>query len=227
LVQKKKLNKKELQEDQLVDSFAHLIEFYKRNRTKIIGAVFSVVIIVAALVGYTNYMVSQNQEANGKLAKVLGFYNGADYATAIEGRNGEFDGLSKIVKDYGSTEVGQVAKIYLANALFRIGKFDEAFNMYDNFSGNKKLFIAAAKAGKAACKEAKKEYSAAGTLYKNAFEVIESNPLNPEYLIKAGKAYLKAGKNKEAKEVFQKVKDEYAGTVSFNEADRYLNKING
>ncbi|MFA8342402.1 MAG: tol-pal system YbgF family protein [Rhodothermaceae bacterium] len=221
------MDKKELQEDQLVDSFAHLIDFYKKNQSKIIATFSAVVVIIVALVGYTNYMVSQNKEANGKLSKVLRFYNGADYNTAIEGRNGEFEGLTKIVSDYGSTEAGQIAKIYLANSLLRTGKIDEAFDMYDDFSGNKKLFIAAAKAGKAACKEVKKEYDLAGNLYKSAFEVTENNPLNSEYLLKAGKAYLKAGKKEQAKAMFLKIKDEFAGTASFSEADRYLNGING
>lgn len=227
MVKDKKLNKKELQEDQLVDSFARLMEFYKKNQTKIVGTIAAVVILVVGLVLYTNYMVSQNKVANGKLSKVLSYYNGADYNTAIDGRQGEFEGLRQIVSDFGSTETGQIAKIYLANSLFRLGQFDEAYEMYNEFSGNKKLFVAAAKAGKAACKEAKNEFAEAGDLYKSACEVTENNPLNSEYLLKAGKAYLKAGKNEQARQMFQKIKDDYAGTAPFTEADRYLQKING
>ena len=221
---KDKLNKKELEHDQLVDSFANVVEFWRKNQTKILAAVGSVVVLIAALVMYTNHMVSLNNEANGKLAKVLYYYNGADYTVAIEGRTGEFEGLTEIVNNYGSTEAGQVAKIYLANSLFRIGKFDEAYNMYDEFSGNKKLFIAAAKAGKAACLYAQEKFVEAAELYVNAEKVVEANPLNAEYLLKAGKAYLKAGEKVKANELFKTIKSDYSGTASFTEADRYLTK---
>ncbi|KAF0151749.1 MAG: Tetratricopeptide domain protein [Ignavibacteria bacterium] len=220
---KKKISKKELKEDKLVTSYYKFQNFFMESQAKILIGFGVIAVIVVAYILYTNKVKNDNQAASAMVAKVIPLLETGAYQVAVDGVPAQnITGLKKIVDDYGNTEEGELAKILLANAYIITGKSEEALNLYDDYSGSNTLLKASALAGKAGILESKKEYEEALGLYQKAAIIDETNPSNPEFLLKAGIANLKLGNKKEAKVLFETIKKDYTTAVPYMELEKYL-----
>jgi tetratricopeptide (TPR) repeat protein len=156
----------------------------------------------------------------------MNLYDQGSFLEAIEGREGtNIVGLKKIVDDFGGTENGELAKIYLANSYNFLGRNDEALEYYEDYSGDNKIFKATSLAGQAGIYASLQDHEKAADLYLKASRISESNPLNPEYLLNAGINYLNAGNDEEAKELLDRIKKDFPTSTAFREVDRYLSQI--
>ncbi|MDR3627780.1 MAG: hypothetical protein P4L45_13145, partial [Ignavibacteriaceae bacterium] len=207
LTKKKKLSKKEIKEDKLVSFYYKAYGFFNQNKSRVFTYAGVVVAVIVLAIFYVNHRIQENKEAGLQLAQVIEFYDGGAYVQAIEGQAGtKVLGLKKIVEEYGSTENGETAKIYLANSYSFLGKVDEAFKYYDDYSGSIDIYKAAALAGRAGYYAYKNNFEKAANLYEKAANVTKEDVLDPDYLLSAGENYINAGKSKDAKEVLSKIK---------------------
>ena len=171
-------------------------------------------------------MESNSLVASTELSRVLPIYNSGLYQDAIDGKPGtKVLGLVKIVDEYGGSEQGELARIYLANSYYFIGQIDKALNEYDNYSGSDDLMISSALAGKASISVIKSDFESAAELYSKASKINKFNPSNPEYLLEVDIKYLKIDDFKSAKLSFEKIKKEYQTSLASREVDRYLAQI--
>lgn len=227
LTKRKKLTKKEIKEDKLVEFYYKAQNYIEENKNKVLMYAGALAIVVVAVIFYLNFRSSQNEEAGVLLARVIDLYDQGSYLEAIEGIQGKnLVGLKKIVEDYGSTENGETAKIYLANAYAFLGQYEKAFELYEDYGGSNDIYKAAALAGQAGYFASKNEYEKAANLFKKAANVSEINPSRPDYLLKAGINFMKAGQKDEAKALFQIIKDDYKTSTAFAQVDRYFTELN-
>ncbi len=226
LTKKKKLSRKEIKEDKLVSTYYKAYGYFEENRSRVLMFGGILIAVAALIYFYINNRMEDNRIAGTELARAMQSYDQGAYLEAIEGREGtNIVGLKKIIEDYGSTENGEYAKIYLANSYNFLGRSDEALKYYENYSGGNKIFEATSLAGQAGIYETKKEYQKAADFYLKASRVSDNNVLNPDYLLKAGIDFMKAGNNDEAKELFEKIKQDYNTSSAFREVDRYLAQV--
>ncbi len=226
LTKKKKLSKKEIKEDKLVSFYYKTYGYFAENRSRVLTYAGALVVVVILVIFYFNHTSQQNKAAGVQLANVMNLYDNGAYLQAIEGQAGsDILGLKKIVEEYGSTENGETAKIYLANSYSFLDKLDEAFKYYKDYDGSVDIYKAAALAGQAGYYAAKKDYEKAADLYKQAAHVSKVDALNPDYLLHAGINYLNAGKEKEAKQVFGTIKKDYTTSTAYREINKYLAQV--
>ena len=222
LTKRKKLSRKEIKEDKLVTVYYQAIAFFEENKNRIAMYAGILAVLIIVIILFMNNKKKNNEIAGTELARVMNVYDSGNYLEAIEGRAGtKLVGLKKIVDSYGSTENGEIAKIYIANSYNNLGKLDEAYKYYQDYSGSNKIFKATALAGQASYQSYKKNYEKAADLYKKAAFVSDSDVLNPEYLLNAGINYMAAGKNSDAKELFDKIKKDFTTSTAFREVDKY------
>jgi tetratricopeptide (TPR) repeat protein len=215
-----------MKQDKLVTSYYGAYNFVKENQFKILIGFAAVALVIVAVVLISNKKSSDNVAAAGQLSKVLPLFEGAMYQDAIEGqKTSNIPGLKEIVDNYGSTEYGETAKIYLAQAYSLTNKLEEAFETYDSYSGSNPLFESTALAGKASYFENKQEFAKAADLYKKAAKISVSNPSNAEYLLKAGTNLLKLDKKEEAKSLFEEIKKDYKFSPVMQEIDKYIIQV--
>ena len=223
LAKKKKITRKEIKEDKLVTSFYQVQEFYYKYQKQILVAAGLVAIIILAFVIYSNKIQQENQEASAALARIMPSYKAKNYKEAIEGKAGtNVEGLKQIVEDYGSSEEGETAKIFLAHSYYMLGQYDNALKYYEDYSGSIDLFRSTALAGAASCYEAKNNIQKAAELFRDAAFVTKTNPQNVNYLLRAGLDYHQLGKNEEAKKYFNIIKNEYYKTEIGKKIENYL-----
>lgn len=220
---RKKISKKEMKEDKLVTSYYKFQSIFMENQAKILIGLGALAVIVVAYILYSNKTNSDNQAASALVSKVTPLLESGAYQVAIDGVPAQkITGLKKIVDDYGSSEEGEMAKVLLANAYSITGKSEEALKLYDDYSGSNSLLKASALAGKAGILESKKEYEKAADIYQQAAKIEKTNPSNPEFLLKAGVAYLKMGNKEEARALFETIKKDYATSIPYMELDKYF-----
>lgn len=227
LQKKKKLSRKEIKEDKLINFYKSSINFFEnyKNKVFIYGGVL--VIVVAVVFFYLNQKNESDQQAGLELSRVMLLYDQGAYLEAIEGRQGtNIIGLKRIVDEYDGTENGETAKIYLANCYSFLGNYNEAFKFYKDYNGSIDYFEAASLAGQAGYYAMKDDYQKAADLYLKASKYSKVNSQNPNYMLNAGIYFLKTGDKEEAKILFNKIKDDYSTSLAYREVDKYLSLIN-
>lgn len=227
LTKKKKLSRKEIKQDKMVETYYKVYGFIQENRQRVTlyGIIAAVVILVAIF--YVKHKSQQNEAAGVELARVMDLFDAGNYQEAIDGQPGtQIIGLKKIVNEYSGTTNGETAKIFLADSYDLMGKTDEAYKYYKDYDGSVKLYEATALAGQAGYFASKNNYSEAAKLYEKAAQVSDANVLNSEYLLKAGINYMKEGKNKEAKKAFETVQTDYKTSTAARQVQQYIVQLN-
>lgn len=223
---KKKITKKVIQEDKLVTSFFKTQGFFKDNQQNLLIGLGVIAAVILAVFWYNSKVDDDNLQATTQLAAVIPFYDSGQYQKAIDGEPGtNIVGLASIVDNFGSTEQGEVAKMYLANSYYSLGNYQKAKEYYSDYSGKSDLFKASSIAGKAACDEMLGNYSEAAEEYKKASSIVKVETQAASYLLNAGKNYLKSNSEDKAKEAFELIKDEYKNTNAARELDRFTYKF--
>lgn len=227
LTKKKKLSRKEIKQDKLVETYYKIYGFIQDNKQRVSLYGISLLVLIFAAIFYVNNRKQKNETASVELARAMDLFDAGNYQEAINGQPGTpIIGLKKIVDEYGSTPNGETAKIFLADSYSLLGKTEEAYKYYKDYDGSIKLYEATALAGQASYFASKNNYAEAAELYDKAANVSESDVLNSEYLLKAGINYMKGGKDKEAKKAFETVQNNYKNSASAMEVQRYLVQLN-
>jgi len=227
LTKKKKLSKREIKEDKLVTTYYKVYNYFLENKNRIGMYAGGLLVVIAVIYFYINNKAENNTQAGIQLSRVIDLYDSGAYLEAIEGRQGtNIVGLKKIVAEYGGTENGETAKIYLANSYQMLGKIEDAFKSYEDYGGSNKIFKATALSGEAGYYAYKNDYEKAADLYLSASRVSKENVLNPEYMLKAAINYIDAGKKDDAKDLLEIIKKDFTTSTAFREVDKYLTLIN-
>lgn len=226
LQKKKKLSKKEIKEDKLINFYKTAVVFFEKYKNKIFTYAGVLVVVAAAVYFYVNQKAETNEKAALELSRIMTIYDQGSYLEAIEGKQGtNIIGLKRVVDEFSSTENGETAKIYLANCYSFLGNYDEAFKYYVDYSGSIDYFKAAALAGQAGYYASEGNYEKAANLFLQASKMSKINSQNPDYLLNAGINYLKVGEKEEAKILFNQIKEDYTASLASREVDKYLTLI--
>ena len=219
----KKISKRELKQDALITTMGNLSSFYEGNK-KNIGIV--VAGLVALILGAWWYMETQktnNEQATTALGSVYSYVDNNQYQVAIDGiPERKITGLKTIVEKYGSTDAGNLARFYLANAYYHLGKYDEALEQFDDFKPKEQFLAVSRLTGIGGCYEAKVEYEKAAENYEKAALSYPKDVDAAANLNNAACNYMIAGKKDRALDLFKKLKKEYPTTQYAREAERYI-----
>jgi TolA-binding protein len=230
LTPKKKISKKEIKQDELLNVYVKASSFYYANKRYVSYAVTGLVVVIAATLIFINNRRASNEKAATELGRVYGLYDQANsptqYQQAIDGqRERGVMGLKAIVDNYGNTESGEIARFYLANAYYNLGKYDEALQQFESFSSSNKLLEASAQSGIASCHEAKGEFGKAASSYEKAAGMVTNQINTPEYLSSAARCYGKSGDKEKAIAILKRLKLEYPASQQARDVDRYISEF--
>jgi tetratricopeptide (TPR) repeat protein len=227
LQKKKKLSKKEIKEDKLINLYKSSVDFFENYQSKIFIYLGVIAVVAVAVYFYLNQKSMNDNKAALELSRIMPLFDQGAYLEAIEGKQGtKIMGLKNLVEEYSGTENGETAKIYLADCYSFLGNYEEAYKYYEDYNGSIDYFEAASLAGQASYYAMNGDYEKAANLYMNASKQSNVNSQNPDYLLNAGICFLKVGENSEAKILFNKIKEDYSTSLAYKEVDKYLAAIN-
>jgi tetratricopeptide (TPR) repeat protein len=221
---RKKITHKELKKDKLVTSYFEARNWIDNpeNKKKLYIGGGIIVAIIAVIFLYINNKNIKNEEAETKLSAVVMLYEQGKYPEAINGDPATgTTGLAQIVNDYGSTNSGETAKLYLGNCYFNIKDYDNALKQFEDYSGGNDIVKASCIAGIGAVYEAKGDMKKAGEYFEKSTKVNKDVVINQENLYNAIRAYTNAGDKESANRVYSALKEDYPKSKYINESKRF------
>ncbi len=224
LTARKRISHKELKKDKLVTGYFEAKNWYDNpdNKKKVYIGAIVLVALVAAIFLYLNNKNAKNEEAELKLSSIISLYEQEKYQEAINGDPATgTTGLKQIVDDYGSTNSGNTAKMYLGNCYFNLKDYDNALKQFEDYSGDKSIVKASCLSGIGAVYEAKGDMKKAAEYFEKSAKVAKDVVTNDENLLYAIRAYSLAGDKENAKRIFTILKEDYPKSKYLNEAKRF------
>ena len=200
--------------------------FWTKNSKFIAYGLAAVILVVGGYVVYQNYIKGpQEEKAAEAMWRAEEYYRADSIRLALNG-SGANQGFLRIISKYGGTKAGNVARFYAGSCYMKLGDFNNAIKQLKEFSTDDELLKvraagllgdAYAETGKKA--EAVENYKKAGTVFP------DDNINSPEYLFRAGLMYETMGKNQDAIEMYNIIKEKYPTTQRGMEIDKYLARL--
>ncbi|MFI5264884.1 MAG: tetratricopeptide repeat protein [Candidatus Kapaibacterium sp.] len=234
----KKLNETIAPQEKLSSSEELLVTYHKtiswaqQNSSKAIAGGVIIIALIAGFFIWRSKQAENSEHAEILLSRIAGIYQSGDWRKAIDGdakqriQNEPLRGLKEIGAEYGSTHAGEIAKLYLGNAYYYLGKLDSAMQAFNDASVDGSLLKAAVESGKATIFEDKGNKEEAAKLFMAAASIEKINPMNADYTLAAARNYEGAGKKDEAVKIYRKLLVDYPGTQFDDAAKRELLKLN-
>ncbi len=193
--------------------------FFEKNKKAImIGVIALILIVVGAILIKNYYLIPRENEASTELAKSQELFNQEQYDKALAG-------FQKISSDYSSTDAGNLAQLYIGLCQANLGKWQEAVNALESFSGKDDAMISPAAEGALGNAYANlNQLDKAVEHLKKAASMADNNSLSPTFLIQAGEILESQGKKDEALKLYQEIKTKYFNSMQYQTIDQYIER---
>jgi tetratricopeptide (TPR) repeat protein len=201
-------------------------DFWTRYQKQITVVLAVIVLAVGGWYGYKYFIQKpKTEKALDAMFKAEDYYRKDSLQKALNG-DGINWGFVRVIKEYGGTDAGHLARFYAGDCYLRTGDFNNAVNQLKEFSTSQKQVQARA------YKLLGDAYSELGktddaiSYYKKASTYFPEDYYNSaEALFFAAALAEKSGKTNEAIELYKEVRDKFPNTVPANESDKYLAKL--
>lgn len=213
LTPRKRITKKELKEDKLITFYAKGRDWAEENYKLISIISVVVVLFIAGSLFISNKRARSEAGASVQLAKAVHVFDSSDYDGAI-------GLLSSIVDDNGGVKSGHIARLYLAQALYRTDEYAAA---KEHFAKAAKQFDdihlkTSALSGVAACLEQQGQYTEAAEQYKKIVTKYPDAPMAPYFLLRAARCSESAQDSAGAEILYKKLVADYPESQEKNDA---------
>ena len=201
--------------------------FFVKYKKAIIYGVLAVVVIIAGIIVYNNYVSAPREDkASTVLAKGQQLFGEEQYEKALNGDGATFPGLLKIASEYSSTDAGNLANLYAGLCYASRGKWNEAAQYIEKFDAKGDMMISPAAEGALGNVYAHlNQLDKAVSHLKSAAEKADNNSLSPTFLIQAGEILESQGKADEALKLYQTVKTKYFNSFQYQSIDKYIERV--
>ncbi len=195
-------------------------QFVEKNKNNIMYVFAAIIVIVAAVWGWNKLSDSNNEKAQDEIWTSQLLFEQGQYEQALEG-------FEAVIDEYGSTKAGNLAKAYAGLCNKELGKYAEAIELLNDFSGNDNVIAPAVLAAQGDClvNQENPDNKKAAELFEKAAKAADNAQFSPLYLKKAGLAYEAAGDNASALKAYQAIKDNWAETMSAQTIDKYIERV--
>jgi len=191
----------------------------KYKKAIICGVVCVVVLVVGCILLNTYYFEPRQTEASTELGKAQELFQQEQYDKALAG-------FQKVAADYGSTDAGNLAQLYIGLCQANLGKWQEAVNALESFSGKGDAMISPAAEGALGNAYANlNQLDKAVEHLKKAASMADNNSLSPTFLIQAGEILESQGKKADALKLYQEVKEKYFNSMQYQTIDKYIERV--
>lgn len=222
----KHLSKEELESDPLIDNYNKAASFFNENKTPILAILLSVVVVIGALIGFNYYSQNQEQKAQQLLAIAEGYYSDGDFDKAINGDSFELTyGFLAIANEYSGTEAGNLAIYYASVSSFKLGNIEEALEYFSRYDAPKGILGVGPVSFNAKLLLSNGSLEKAAETFVKAANWNENSSTTPYNLLKAAEAYYEAGNFEKAKELTDRIVDDYPTSSELSSSQNLQGKI--
>jgi len=218
-------NKTEVGVEGVENALTKAEQFIETYQKQIIWVVGGIVTIVALYILFQRYYVEKRSlEAASQMFPAEQYFEDEEWERALDG-DGNNLGFDDIIKDYRFTKSANLAKYYAGICYLHLGEYDEAIKHLSKFK-SKDLIISSIALGSIGDAYAQLgEPAKAVNFYKKAADRKKNEFTSPLYLLRAGILLENEGRLKEAGELYERIKLDYATSTEGRNIDKYIARI--
>jgi tetratricopeptide (TPR) repeat protein len=240
-----KLTKRQVKQDKFVTGLLKSQEFFNEHKAQIFIGIAALLVVAIAIVFFITNAQSSDRAAEDEFGVanmyVRDFINtfetdqnqdgipdGSLDSSLISLNNAKLE-FERIVENRSGSRQAKLATFYLGSISYQMGEFQNAESYFQKFLDKyyvDKHFEAAAKQGLASCKEALRDFEAAGMMFMEIVTDYTDYPLRLDALHKATINYAKAGMKEEALEALALLEDMPNSRNVVTDAKRFLYEKN-
>lgn len=222
----KHLTEEELQSDPLLSTYAKIQEFYLSNKNVIIGSAVAVILAISLAIGYHYYQRSQNQKAQQLMGMAESYYLRGDYQQALHGSEENLTrGFEQIIREYGGTEAGNLARYYAAVSAYNLGNTKQALEYINNYEVPEGILGVAPLSFKGVLLTELGNHEEAAATYVKAAEWDVNDATTPYNYLEAARAFHDAGNMQQAEKYARLVAEDYPASSQVAEAKKLIGQL--
>ena len=208
--------------EQALTRAEQFIETYQKQIVWVVSVVLGIVVLYMAFQRF--YVEKKSQEAAAQMFPAEQYFENDDWERALDG-DGNNLGFVDIISDYRFTPSANLAKYYAGLCCLRIDEYEEAINYLSKFRSKDKMLssIALGSIGDAYAQLGESEKAV--NFYKKAAERKSNDFTSPLYLLRAGILLENEGNLKEAGELYERIKTNYAVSTEGRTIDKYIARV--
>ena len=199
--------------------------FLTKNKNTIVGGIVAVVVVIAAVFCYNNYVKAPRElKASEALFQAEQYFRNGNFEQALNGDSLGAVGFVTVAEEYSGTEAGNLANAYAGMALAQLKKYEEAISYLNNFSGDDAMVAPAVMGTLGNCYAQLGQNDKAASTLMEAASMSDSHSLSPIYLLQAGQIYEELGQNDKAVEAYKQIKNKYFNSMQAYDIDKYIER---
>jgi tetratricopeptide (TPR) repeat protein len=202
-------------------------QFIEQNSKKLVYGILSVIVVVVAAISFQQLYL-EPQEAKASTAMFTGeqYFAKDSFELALNGNGADVIGFDGIIKQYGSTKAGNLAKAYAGICNYRLGNTDEALKLLQSYDGSDNMIAPAITGLIGDCYVKLGDVKKGISYFEQAAKEGNNEVISPEYLKKAGRAYESLGQYADAAKAYTVIKTKYYTSMDAADIDKYISRAN-
>lgn len=209
--------------------------FLDEYKKLIFIALAAVILLIIGVALYKAYVSGPREEkASTELGRGQEYFNAEQFDKALNGDGAGYAGLTKIIKDYGNTDAGNLANLYAGLCYANLNKWEDAVKYLDAYNPSDDVMISpAAIAALGNAYAHVNQLDKAVSTLKKAADKADSEGLDgvnssiaPTFRLQAAEILESQGKKDEALSIYQDIKKKYLNSplVQSQEIDKYIER---
>lgn len=199
-------------------------QYIEDNQKTILIVLVALIVVVGGFLAYRSFYVAPREvEAQKAMFAAQQYFEKDSFKLALNG-DGNYMGFKYIIDEYGSTKAGNLANYYAAVSSLRLGQFQQALDYIESFSTDDDLLLPISIGIKGDVNMELNKVDEAISFYKKAAAAKSNAFTSPMYLLKAGLALESKGQNKDALELYNRIKTDYSKSETARTIDKYIER---
>lgn len=198
------------------------IENYQKQISRVVTVILLIVLLYFSSERF--YFEKRAVEAAAEMFPAEQFFENDDWERALEGE-GNILGFLDIISEYRFTKSANLAKYYAGLCYLQLGEYEDAITYLSRFKSKDRILSSIALGGIGDAYAQSGETGKAISFYQKAAERKSNDFTSPLYLLRAGILLENEGRWKEAGELYERIKTDYAMSTEGRTIDKYITRV--
>jgi tetratricopeptide (TPR) repeat protein len=208
--------------------------FYEKNKKMVTYVGGGLLVLIAAVCYFKlMYLPEKENEASNEIFWAQNYFEVDSFNIALKGGvtvmspdgQKQIMGFEQIADEYSMTKTGSLANYCAGICYLRTGKFEQAIEFLQKYSGDDEMIAPIAVGAIGDCYMELNKVDEAIKYYLKAAEKSNNTFTTPFYLKKAGFAYEQKSNFSEALALYERIKKEYTKSNEGKEIERDIAKV--
>jgi len=221
---KKVTEKKVTNAEKEVGEFVSRSEkFIENNKKNISYGIIGVALIIGAFMAYNQlYKIPHSHNAAVALFKGEQYLQRDSFNLALNGNGVDYDGFEYIIRKYGGTKSGNLARAYAGICYYKTGDLEMAIKTLKSFKSKDDMISPAIVGLIGDCYVESGDVVQGISFFEKAALKANNDLLSPIYLKKAGIAYESLQQYDNAVKAYTTIKEKHAASMEAMDIDKYI-----